>query len=137
MLPLKRAPLGITISLLSGVVRVVLTMDTVFTVPIYPCASMKSPDLKGLNARIIMPPAKFCTVPLRAMPIAIPPAARSAASEVVFTPRVLMETIISSTVRVMDTRLNTKDASVLSVWRLVNRPMSSLRTRFISHAPTQ
>ena len=48
-----------------------------------------------------------------------------------------METIMSSTVRVIDTRLITKDARVLSVWRRVNQPISILRTRFISQAPTQ
>ena len=62
-----------------------------------------------------MPPAKFCTVPLRAIPIAIPPAASTAASDVVFTPSVLTVIMISRTVREMETRLLIKVARVPSV----------------------
>ena len=35
---------------------------------------MKSPALKGLKASSMIPPAKFCTVPERAIPTAKPPA---------------------------------------------------------------
>ena len=54
---------------------------------------MKSPALKGLNASNISPPAKFCTVPDSAIPIAIPPAASNAANEVVFTLKELKEAL--------------------------------------------
>ena len=121
---------------LSGVVRLVLTIDTAVTVPEYPWASMKSPALKGLNASIIMPPAKFCTVPLKAMPMAIPPAASSAAIEVVLMPRVPIVMIISTTVSVIETRLATNDTSVLSAF-LRSKPLTIIRRmRLMSQAPT-
>ena len=72
-------------------------MDTSSTVPEYPPTSTKSSALNGLNSMIMMPPAKFCTVPLSAIPMAIPPPASNAAIEVVSIPNapiVMMMSII-------------------------------------------
>ena len=82
-----------------------------------------------------MPPAKFCTVPDSAMPIAIPPAASSAASEVVFTPRVDTVTMISSTVREMLTSEVMNEASVRSVCLRLKTRSSIFFTLLINHAP--
>ena len=56
---------------------------------------MKSPTLKGLNRRIITPPAKFCSVPLRAMPMATPADANRAMNDEVSMPRMLTMTMMS------------------------------------------
>ena len=98
-------------SLLSVVVSFVLKIFTSETVPEYPFSvSMKSPALNGLKTSIMMPPAKFWTVPLSAMPMAIPPAASRAASDVVFTPSV--PTVMTTSIMVSDmlVRLSTKEA---------------------------
>ena len=72
--------------------------------------------MKGLKIMSIRPPAKFCTVPLRAMPSAMPPAASRAASEVVLIPSVLTSTMISRTVRAIETKLQRNEAIALSVF---------------------
>ena len=111
-------------------------MFTSLTVPLTPWVVMKSPALKGLKIRRMIPPAKFWTVPLKAIPIAIPPAARMAASEVVLIPRVPMVMSIRMTVRVMLTRLITNEDIVLSVFRLMNIFPRALLITLISQAPT-
>ena len=55
---------------------------------------MKSPTLNGLNKMMITPPAKFCKVPLNAMPMANPAEARRATNDEVLTPKMLIINII-------------------------------------------
>ena len=98
--------------MLSGVRIFVETIVTSMTVPDSPPALMKSPALKGRKIRSMMPPAKFCTVPESAIPIAIPPAVSRAAKEVVSTPRVPMVARKRRTVREMLTKDEMKEASV-------------------------
>ena len=105
IVPLDKAPLGMIMFLLSTVTSVVLTMVTSLTVPEKPCASMKSPALKGRKTRIMIPPAKFWTVPFSAIPIAIPPPASKAANDVVSTPRAPTVTMIRIIVSAMLTML--------------------------------
>ena len=108
------------IVLLSGVLMIVLNSWISLTVPVCPCASMKSPTWNGLNIRIITPPAKFCNVPLNAMPIARPADAKIATNDVVSIPRMLMIVIIRNSVSEMLTRLIRKLLSEASTSRLVS-----------------
>ena len=85
----------------------------------------------------MMPPAKFSTVPLSAMPIATPAAAIRAAMEVVSTPRVLMDMMISRMVRPIVVKLIMKEARAFSVLRFANMLPRAFFIRRISHAPTR
>ena len=67
--------------------------------------------------------------------MAIPPAASTAAMEVVLTPSVLMVISTRSIVRLIETRLLMKVASVPSVWRLSKILLSIPLTRLMSQAP--
>ena len=73
---------------------------------------MKSPALNGLKASSMIPPAKFCTDPESAIPIAKPPAASRAAIEVVSIPSVLMEMTISNMITDILTNEMINDAMV-------------------------
>ena len=92
--PVAKAPLGKMTSLLSTVSTCVLNICISFTLPSKPCAEMKSPTLKGLNRMIITPPAKFCKVPLKAMPMANPAEANKATNDEVLMPKMLTMEII-------------------------------------------
>ena len=108
---------------------------TSITLPNTPCASTRSPALKGLKASDIRPPAKFCTVPDSAIPIARPPAASSAAREVVSTPSVLMEITTSKTVIEIEVNEITNEAIVGSVLRLSNTRLRMLFTHRMRKIP--
>ena len=136
ILPFESAPLGRMMTRLSRVVSLVLTILTSVTMPVNPCASMTSPALKGLNIKSIMPPAKFWTVPPRATPIAIPPAARSAASDVVFTPSALMARMMTSTQRVIVSSDSVKEVRAASRFFFCIPLRTLLRTILMIHAPT-
>ena len=97
------------ISLLSGVVIRVLKICISFTFPLCPCASIVSPTLKGLNNKIITPPAKFCNVPLNAIPMATPAEANKAIKELVSMPNTLIMVMSNTKLSVMPTRLLTKE----------------------------
>ena len=89
-----------------------------------------------MKASSIRPPAKFWTVPLIAMPMAMPPAARSAAIDVVLMPSVPIMNMIRRIQRMAVTRLCMKEVSVASAPRRVNtRAMNFLDLR-MSQAPT-
>ena len=90
--------------LLSAVLSTVLNSCISLTVPDWPCASMKSPTRYGLKSSTITPPAKFCNVPLRAIPIARPADANNATNEVVSIPRMPMITVIRKNVSAILTR---------------------------------
>ena len=81
---------------------------------------MKSPALNGLNTRIIRPPAKFCIVPLRAIPIARPPPVRRAAIDDVSIPTVPIVMMTSMIVRTILVMLCTNEAMPASVFFLSN-----------------
>ena len=135
MVPFDSAPFGRITTLLSGVRIFVAVIFTSTTLPMMPCASMKSPALKGLKASNMIPPAKFCTVPDSAIPIAKPPAARSAAIEVVSTPSVLIEITISKTMSEMVTNEVTNEAIVFSVLRRSNRCFNPTLTHLTRKKP--
>ena len=84
----------------------------------------------------MMPPAKFCRVPLRAMPTAMPPAASRAAREVVLMPRVLTVRMMSRTHMPMEMKLSTKLTMVGSALRRRKLFWAALRTRRMIQAPT-
>ena len=81
------------------------------------------------------PPEKFCNVPLRAIPIATPPPASSAASEVVLTPSVPIVMTIRVTVSTTDVKLDTKEATVLSVPLDSNSRFNAFLMRPMSQMP--
>ena len=85
---------------------------------------------------IIRPPAKFCSVPLSAMPMAMPPAASRAAREEVLTPSAPTATMIRMTVRAMDTKLEMNEAIARSVLRRSNIFRSPFLMRLMIQAPT-
>ena len=120
---------------MSGVSTLVETIVTSITVPETPEAVTKSPALNGLNISNIIPPAKFCTVPDNAIPIAIPPAVSRAANEVVSTPSVPMVASTRSTVSVILTRDEINVAKVRSVCLRSKTRTNNLFTRLMSHAP--
>lgn len=93
------------ITLLSAVVIMVLKIWISFTVPLCPWASKKSPTRNGLNKRIITPPAKFCNVPLNAIPIATPAEAKRAINELVSIPNTLISMMTNMKFNVILTRL--------------------------------
>ena len=74
-------------------------------------------------------------VPLRAIPIATPAEARSAAREVVFTPRVLIVIMISTTVSEMVVRLMTNEDRVFSAFLFSSLLTSHFLIRRMIQAP--
>jgi uncharacterized protein YyaL (SSP411 family) len=82
MLPFDNAPLGKITSLLERPISLVVKISISFTTPTSPCASIKSPILKGLKIIIKTPPAKFARLPCKARPMANPAAPIMAANEV-------------------------------------------------------
>ena len=111
------APLGRIISLLSTDNRWVLKIWISFTLPSKPWAEMKSPTLKGRNSMIITPPAKFCKVPLKAIPIANPADANKATNELVLMPKMPTMAKMRKNVNRTDTRLIKKVLSEASALR--------------------
>ena len=83
-----------------------------------------------------MPPAKFWTVPLRAMPMAIPPAASRAARELVFTPRVPTTIIMTITHDAVVTRLSVKETIAGSVFFFSKSFFRKRLRTLMSQAPT-
>ena len=136
IVPFDSAPFGRITTLLSGVSTFVAVIFTSTTFARIPCASIRSPALKGLKANSISPPAKFCTVPDSAIPIAKPPAANSAARDVVSTPSVLMEITTVRIVSVMEVNEVTKEAMVGSVFRRSNSFFSPCFIARMRNRPT-
>ncbi len=120
-------------TLLSTVRTTVLKIWISFTTPSCPWAEMKSPTLKGRNSMMTTPPAKFCKVPLNAMPTANPAEASKATSEDVFTPRMLMMKMIRMKFSTTETRFDKNLCSVGSPRRL----MMPLAIHFLIHLMTQ
>ena len=83
----------------------------------------------------MMPPAKFWTVPLIAMPMAMPPAASRAAREVVLMPRVPIITMMRMIHRMAVTRLWMKEVSVASAPRRVKALAMTFLNLRMSQAP--
>lgn len=137
MIPVDNPPFGMIIVLLSAVFKIVLKICISFTVPDCPCASMKSPTLYGLNSKTITPPAKFCSVPLNAIPTANPAEANTATNDVVSIPNIPIMMTIKNNVSVMLIALNRnvrRDNSTFLFSRMRNTILCS---RFISHLPTK
>ena len=82
------------IALLSTVFMTVLKSCIDFTLPEYPCTSMKSPTLYGFSNSMRTPPAKFWRVPLKAIPIATPADAKIAMKLLVSIPKIPIMVII-------------------------------------------
>ena len=87
------------------------------TTPVYPCASIRSPTLYGLNSNISTPPAKFDSEPCNAMPIASPAAPSIAMNDVVSTPAIWSTEMSNSTFSMM----------FMSVLRKLRNDCSTLR----------
>lgn len=121
MLPVDKPPFGMKIDLLSTVLRMVLNIWISFTVPVNPCASMKSPTLYGFKSRISTPPAKFCNVPLSAIPIATPADANNAMKELVSIPSIEITIIIRMNSRVTLSALSMNIDRDLSTCRRIIR----------------
>ena len=114
----------------------VLKICISFTTPSWPWAEMKSPTLKGLNMMMTTPPAKFCKVPLKAIPMAKPAEARRATSEEVLTPRIPIIMIINTKFSTTETRFERNLCKVASA-RLLNSPLAShFFASFITQRPT-
>ena len=96
---------------------------------------MKSPVLNGRKIRSMIPPAKFCTVPFNAIPIAIPPPASRAAREVVSIPNVPTVVMISMIVRAMLTMLWINEAIAASVSFFSKILLRIVLTFLISQTP--
>lgn len=111
MMPVDSPPLGMMMILLSAVAMMVLKICISRTVPLWPCASIKSPTLKGLKSRIITPPAKFCSVPLNAIPMATPAEAKRAMNELVSMPRIPIIIMTNRKLSVMFNRLLVNEKS--------------------------
>ena len=84
---------------------------------------------------IITPPAKFCRVPLKAMPMAKPAEAKSATSELVLMPKMPTMASIRKKVSKTETRLIRNEQSDGSVLRLVITFVKALLINLIIHRP--
>ena len=83
------------------------------------------------------PPAKFCNVPLNAIPTAIPADANNATNEEVLTPRIPMT--ITSNINISDMliRLRRKVRNESSTFLRIKMPETNFLIFFINHFPTQ
>ena len=96
---------------------------------------MKSPTLNGLNSMIITPPAKFCKVPLKAMPIAKPAEANKATSELVLMPKMPTMAMMRKKVSKTEMRLITKELSEGSALRRSNILVRPFFTKLMTQRP--
>ena len=88
-------------------------------------------------SRIITPPAKFCAVPLRAIPMASVAAEKTAMSDVTLTPSVETTISTSSSVKITRTVLRMNDRSEISTRRCSSARSSSLTMRRRIQRPTK
>lgn len=88
-------------------------------------------------SRIITPPAKFCAVPLRAIPMASVAAEKTAMSDVTLTPSVETTISTSSSVKITRTVLRMNDRSEISTRRCSSARSSSLTMRRSIQRPTK
>ncbi len=91
------------------------------TTPKWPCASMRSPILKGLNKMINAPPAKLLRAPCNAKPMAKPAAPIMAANDVVSIPSLEATVTMSKTFNAQLIRLLKnfdKDSSSLRLLKM-------------------
>ncbi len=72
------------------------------------------------------PPAKFCKVPLNAIPTATPAEAKMAINEVVFMPKMPITVTISIKYSTIRTMLSTNTAKERSMLRRANTPLTTL-----------
>ena len=82
------------------------------------------------------PPAKFCSVPLSAIPMATPAEAKSAINDEVSMPRMPMTVTINMKYSTMRTRLSTNVAKDWSRCRRTKIPLINLYNLLITSRPT-
>ena len=85
---------------------------------------------------IITPPAKFCKVPLNAMPMANPAEASNATNELVLIPKMPMMAMMRKNVSSTDTKLIRKELSDGSILRRVITLVKAFLISLITQRPS-
>ena len=83
------------------------------------------------------PPAKFCKVPLNAIPTAIPADANTARNELVSMPKIPTMMMAKNTFSEMDTRLIKNEVSDASIFRFCVSVLKAFMVYLIRSRPTK